>query len=76
MSMSWENKPKDSVIKVLDNTIRLANGRVVLSQAHPTIFHRSAKSISRTNFDNLTVGDVLQRLRKTKQMAHMVLNNH
>lgn len=64
---------KDSVNSVLANIVRNPNGKNLLYQCRPTIYHNRAKSISRAVFDNITVNDVLQRQRTRKQMLNTVL---
>jgi hypothetical protein len=79
MSVTWQNhdnRIKDSVTKVIENVVRNDNGKDLLYQCHPAIHDRRAQTVIKQNHDNLTVGDILQRLRKTKQMTHMVLMDH
>jgi len=64
---------RDSVNKVLDNVVRDCNGKNLLYQCRPAIRNCPAKTQNRQVFDNLTVGDVLQRLKHTKQLLYMVL---
>lgn len=63
----------DSVNRVLGNIVRNRSGKLLFYKCHPTIFHRRATSLNIQNFNNNTVGDVLQRLRTNKQMIFTVL---
>jgi hypothetical protein len=69
MSLIW----KDSAIKVVENTVRDENGKVLLKKCHPTISHIRAESRHITVFNQLTVGDVLQRLKYRKMLLNSVL---
>lgn len=71
MSLVWQ----DSVVQVLDNVVRNKNGRKLLYQCHPTIKNRRATSQHILNHNNLTIQDMLQRLKKNSQMFNIVTGN-
>lgn len=72
MSLIWQ----DSVVQVLDNVVRNKNGRKLLYQCRPAIKNRRATSQHILNHNNLTIHDVLQKLRKTVMMVHTVRLDH
>lgn len=79
MSITWQNRDnrtKDSITKVVENAVRNENSKLLFNQCHPAIRDRRAQTVIKQNHDNLTVGDILQRLRKTMQMINTVRLGH
>ena len=63
----------DSVQQVLDNIVRNRNGKNLLYQCRPVIRTRPVVSQHITDFNNKTVGDILNKRKLHTQMLNSVL---
>ena len=72
MSLVW----KDSVVQVLDNVVKNKNGKNLLYQCCPKIRFNHPTSQHILKHNNLSVQDVLQKLRKTVMMINTVRLDH
>jgi len=64
---------QDSTQQVIANVVRNRNGKNLLYQCRPAITSRRAVSQHISDFNNQTIGDILQQRQKRKQMIFTVL---